>query len=68
MIIWDTGEYEVLPYKVDPETETETERDESTSDSSAPSSSQGLTESDKLREAFRNVCMHAPILTLEAYI
>lgn len=54
MIIWDTGEYSVLPYHPqikEPETE------DSVSDISEPSSKpdQELSENEKLRQAFQNV-------------
>ncbi|KAL1874052.1 hypothetical protein Plec18167_005985 [Paecilomyces lecythidis] len=53
MIIWDTGEYSVLPYYArtkEPETE------DSSADASEHSSKAGeqLSESEKLREAFQN--------------
>ncbi|KAJ9245744.1 hypothetical protein DTO271D3_4080 [Paecilomyces variotii] len=53
MIIWDTGEYSVLPYHPqikEPETE------DSVSDISEPSSKpdQELSENEKLRQAFQN--------------
>lgn len=56
MLIWDTGVYEVLPYitKNEPETEAETDSSSSINDVSH-SSGQRMTESEKLREAFRNV-------------
>ena len=66
MLIWDTGEYEILPYKIEdslPETETETESDGSVTSNeprssmpvAAVSPKEKLTDSEKLREAFRNV-------------
>lgn len=68
MLIWDIGEYEILPYKIEeslPETQTETESDGSVPSDVPGSSMSGagvspkekLTDSDKLREAFRNVSM-----------
>lgn len=58
MIIWDTGEYSVLPYY--PQTR-EPETEDSLTDASELSSKSGeqLSESEKLREAFQNVC-HLP--------
>jgi hypothetical protein len=54
LIIWDTGEYEVLPYMKDvscPQT------DESRSDSSDAEDShrESISDSAKLQEAFKNV-------------
>ena len=66
MIIWDTGEYEILPEKpkhngrldTGPETETE-ENDESESEPEAVRD--GLeSESEKLRKAFQNVSLSSP--------
>lgn len=57
MIIWDTGEYEILPYQMEsamPETETDDSRSVS-SESSYPGQEQ-RSDSEKLKEAFRNVC------------
>lgn len=55
MLIWDTGEYEILPYKMDlvgPETD-----DSGTDDSSVPASSpvDDRGESEKLFQAFQDV-------------
>lgn len=54
MIIWDTGEYEILPYHI---ADSLPETDDSRSDSSEHglSSSDIVSESAKLEEAFRNV-------------
>lgn len=54
MIIWDTGEYSVLPYY--PETK-EPETEDSVSDLSEASlgPDEHFSESEKLREAFKNV-------------
>lgn len=57
MIIWDTGEYEVLPYYA---TENPPETDDSASDVSVISAEMAInnqrpSESEKLREAFQNV-------------
>ncbi|GIK03540.1 hypothetical protein Aspvir_007612 [Aspergillus viridinutans] len=54
MIIWDTGEYEILPSQSEPEmAETDDSRSE-LSDTSLHSPDYRKTESEKLREAFRN--------------
>ncbi|RHZ62800.1 uncharacterized protein CDV56_108167 [Aspergillus thermomutatus] len=54
MIIWDTGEYEILPSLSEPEmAETDDSRSE-LSDASLHSPVDKKTESEKLREAFRN--------------
>jgi hypothetical protein len=55
MIIWDTGEYSILPYYPDPKVP---ETDDSRSDISEASmpSPERLSESEKLREAFQTVC------------
>lgn len=54
MIIWDTGEYEVLPYHI---ADSLPGTDDSRSDSSEHGLSTGeiVSESAKLQEAFRNV-------------
>lgn len=60
MLIWDTGEYEVLPYSREsmPETETETE---SEADALMPTTIQvqekATRSGEALREAFKNVKM-----------
>ncbi|KAJ5156677.1 hypothetical protein N7492_009480 [Penicillium capsulatum] len=53
MIIWDTGEYEVLPYHV---TDGIPETDNSQSDTSSnlESPNENVSESTKLQQAFRN--------------
>lgn len=55
MLIWDTGEYEILPYDIDP-VGPETD-DSGTDDSSVPKSSpvDDRSESEKLFQAFHNV-------------
>ena len=70
MIIWDTGEYEVLPYKREettPETETETESEsdgESTMSASTPVHQKNVAgRSEALREAFRDVYKKAVVLS-----
>jgi hypothetical protein len=56
MIIWDTGEYEILPSQSERDmVETDDSRSEF-SDASLHSPTYKKTESEKLREAFRNVC------------
>ena len=57
MIIWDTGEYEVLPYYVG---ENPPETDDSATDISNISAGVAInhqppSESEKLKEAFQNV-------------
>lgn len=59
MIIWDTGEYEVLPYYA---AEKPPETDDSASDISNISAGmaahdQRPSESEKLRESFQNVSL-----------
>lgn len=54
MIIWDTGEYEVLPYKKDtscPQTD-ESQVDSSDGETVPP---KPMSDSAKLQEAFQNV-------------
>ncbi|KAL4922926.1 DNA polymerase ligase-domain-containing protein [Aspergillus aurantiobrunneus] len=65
MIIWDTGEYEVLPDKprgkasLDSGPETDTDTDESGESGAVRDSvGSGLTESEKLRRAFQNHKIH----------
>lgn len=54
LIIWDTGEYEILPYQMDPSgPETDDSRSEvSEDDHIVP---EPISDSAKLREAFQNV-------------
>lgn len=65
MIIWDTGEYEVLPEmpkrngRLDMGPETETETEESESEPAAERDSLE-SESEKLRKAFQNVSPPSP--------
>lgn len=57
MLIWDTGLYEVLPYRIDQERSLETE--EESGDGEEGSRDYGgevRSESEKLRDAFRDVC------------
>jgi hypothetical protein len=49
MIIWDTGEYEILPYR-DPEPETDDSRSDTSEDTL-----DHIPDSVKLQEAFKNV-------------
>lgn len=54
MIVWDTGEYEILPYQMEsamPET------DHSQSSESSCPAREDKSESEKLWEAFQNVCV-----------
>ncbi|KAJ5206896.1 hypothetical protein N7472_003344 [Penicillium cf. griseofulvum] len=54
LIIWDTGEYEILPYQMDPSgAETDDSRSEISEDSHGPLEEQ-ISDSAKLREAFQN--------------
>ena len=54
MIIWDTGEYEILPYHEEPSgPETDDSRSNASSDLSA--SEDQASESEKLSQAFQNV-------------
>ena len=53
LLIWDTGEYEMLPYRKDVEQMTD---DELSGDSDGDISSySNLSDSEKLHAAFRNV-------------
>ncbi|KAJ5734437.1 hypothetical protein N7493_003223 [Penicillium malachiteum] len=53
MIIWDTGEYEILPYEADTsQPETDDSRSEKSSRSVSPQ--EGITNSEKLQHAFSN--------------
>lgn len=67
MIIWDTGEYEVLPYRAHERPGPET--DDSASDISQVSAEMAVesqpSESEKLKEAFQDVFIHAPNMPLE---
>ncbi|KAJ6140557.1 hypothetical protein N7470_010353 [Penicillium chermesinum] len=52
LIIWDTGEYEVLPYE---EEQSQLETDDSRSDSDGPETrSEAVSHSHKLKEGFKN--------------
>ncbi|CAI7663373.1 unnamed protein product [Penicillium glandicola] len=54
LIIWDTGEYEILPYQMDPSgPETDDSRSEVSADSHGPPE-EPISDSAKLREAFQN--------------
>jgi hypothetical protein len=56
MIIWDTGEYEILPYyPAQKDVETDDSRSDLSEDSSAKPPLQQQSDSEKLREAFQNV-------------
>ncbi|KAJ5812062.1 hypothetical protein N7474_008363 [Penicillium riverlandense] len=55
MIIWDTGEYEVLPYNIDQaEPETDDSRTDVSDDPISVSPSEQVPDSVKLHEAFNN--------------
>jgi hypothetical protein len=63
MIIWDTGEYEVLPYPMEGPSapETDDSRSEISDEGSVPASvslEQQMSDSAKLHEAFQNVCFN----------
>lgn len=61
MIIWDTGEYEILPYHEEPSgPETDDSRSNASSDLSDPRDQ--ISDSEKLRQAFQNVCHHLVLL------
>lgn len=67
MLIWDTGEYEVLPYRVEekgPETETEGSGSGSETSDSFLGSKDERSESEKLRNAFRDVGICYSLLCL----
>ena len=53
LLIWDTGEYEVLPYREDIEQMTEDELSSDSDGNSSPSTS--LSDSEKLHQGFRTV-------------
>ena len=53
LLIWDTGEYEMLPYRETIERMTDEELSSESDGDSSPSSS--LSDSEKLHAAFRNV-------------
>lgn len=56
MIIWDTGEYEVLPYNMDPaEPETDDSRTDASDGPVSFSPDEQVPDSVKLHEAFNNV-------------
>lgn len=56
MIIWDTGEYEVLPYRaIDERPETDDSASDASNVSAESPVNQQPSESEKLREAFQNV-------------
>ena len=64
MIIWDTGEYEILPYLME---SAMTETDDSQSSQSSCPVREDRSESEKLWEAFQNVCArrhHFPSISL----
>ena len=53
LLIWDTGEYEMLPYHKQLEQMTDDELSDDSDGDSSPFSS--LSDSEKLQAAFRNV-------------
>ena len=65
LLIWDTGEYEMLPYRKDIEQMTD---EELSGDSDGDiSSSLNLSDSEKLHAAFRNVGSSFVHLQLRLY-
>lgn len=54
MVIWDTGEYEVLPYQIE-SSMPETDDSRSVSSESDVPVQEHKSESEKLMEAFHNV-------------
>ncbi|KAA8649016.1 hypothetical protein EYZ11_000808 [Aspergillus tanneri] len=55
MIIWDTGEYEILPYQIESSVqETDDSQSEVSDVPPSPSAECAMSESEKLRLAFRN--------------
>lgn len=60
LIIWDTGEYEILPYE---ETQSLPETDDSRSiDSDGPElPAEAISHSQRLKEAFKNVSFVQPV-------
>ena len=57
LLIWDTGEYDVLPYHEDETKETDGELSDESQDLT---SSSRLSDSEKLHVAFRNVGAQVP--------
>ena len=53
LLIWDTGEYEVLPYREDIEQMTDDELSSDSDGNGSPSTS--LSDSEKLHQSFQNV-------------
>ena len=54
LLIWDTGEYEILPYREDVEQVTDDELSDNSDGVGSPVSN--LSDSAKLHAAFQNVC------------
>lgn len=52
MLIWDTGEFEVLPYEAKSFSSTTTEEDTDSDDDKSRSCISGVTEQEKLRQSF----------------
>lgn len=53
LLVWDTGEYEMLPYREDVEQVTDDEPSDDSDEDRSPSSN--FSDSEKLHAAFRNV-------------
>ena len=58
LLIWDTGEYEMLPYREPIQRETDDELSPAADEDI--DSSPGLTDSQKLHQAFQNVILPSP--------
>jgi len=59
LLIWDTGEYEMLPYHSDKQEETDDDLSDNSNETLDPSSK--LSHSEKLHQAFQNVCPPSPL-------
>lgn len=65
LLVWDTGEYEMLPYRENVEEVTDDELSGDIDRESNPSST--LSDSEKLHAAFRNVGVPSLHLQLQRY-
>ena len=65
LLIWDTGEYEMLPYREKLEEVTDDELSGDSDGDSNPSSN--LSDSEKLHAAFRNVSVSSVHLQFQRY-
>lgn len=73
MLIWDTGEYEILPYRVEekgPETETEGSGSEPETPDYFLGPKDERSESEKLSDAFRDVgiCFAVKYISRSVYM